>query len=259
MDDATNAMLTDLEYNASSSSAGSIEVRVALYTYDMAVNTSDPRPSRGTATAAAVANSSAAAVASDGLPYITRKTLPDSWEATAQIHASAATKVMPADATAALAITAWEVEGDSVVATVTLRPGEMVTLVTVMHTSRDAATLASGDPYPPGGHAHLQIVFAASVDRPLFTHRAMVPCVAAPWKQHDPLPLTLAYARALGSAKVAAIRGSSTAWWEGFWAKSSIEIPSQPLLHFWNSAQYVMGASSRPGKVVPSIFVSCRR
>ena len=48
-----------------------------------------------------------------GLPYITRKTLPDSWEATAQIHASAATKVMPADATAALAITAWEVEGDS--------------------------------------------------------------------------------------------------------------------------------------------------
>ena len=114
MDDATNAMLTDLEYNASSSSAGSIEVRVALYTYDMAVNTSDPRPSRGTATAAAVANSSAAAVASDGLPYITRKTLPDSWEATAQIHASAATKVMPADAaTAALAIAAWEVEGDS--------------------------------------------------------------------------------------------------------------------------------------------------
>ena len=35
----------------------------------MAVNTSDPRPSRGTATAAAVANSSAAAVASDGNPH----------------------------------------------------------------------------------------------------------------------------------------------------------------------------------------------
>ena len=88
----------------------------------------------------------------------------------------------------------------------------------------------------------------------------MVPCVAAPWKQHDPLPLTLAYARALGSAKVAAIRGSSTAWWAAFWAKSSIEIPSEGLLQFfWNSAQYVMGASSRPGKVVPSIFVSCRR
>ena len=81
---------------------------------------------------------------------------------------------------------------------------------------------------------------------------------AAPWKQHDPLPLSLAYARALDSAKVAAIRGSSTAWWAAFWAKSSIEIPSEGLLQFfWNSAQYVMGASSRPGKVVPSIFVSC--
>ena len=34
MDDATKAMLTDLEYNASSSSAGSIEVRVALWTYN---------------------------------------------------------------------------------------------------------------------------------------------------------------------------------------------------------------------------------
>ena len=93
-------------------------------------------------------------------------------------------------------------------------------------------------------HAHLQPVFAASVDRPQLTPRCccvisiaiggicLSPrcCVAAPWKQHDPLPLSLAYARALDSAKVAAIRESSTAWWEAFWAKSSIEIPSQPLL-----------------------------
>ena len=58
----------------------------------------------------------------------------------------------------------------------------------------------------------------------------MVLGVAAPWKHHDPLPLSLAYARALDSPKVAAIRESSAAWWEAFWAKSSIEIPSQPLL-----------------------------
>lgn len=34
----------------------------------------------------------------------------------------------------------------SVVATVTLLPGETVTVITVMHTSRDAATIATGDP-----------------------------------------------------------------------------------------------------------------
>jgi hypothetical protein len=77
MDDTTKAMLTDVEYNASSSSAN-VTVRVALWTYDMSVDgSSQERPSDP----AAIANSSAAAVAADGTPYITRKTLPDSWNA----------------------------------------------------------------------------------------------------------------------------------------------------------------------------------
>ena len=47
--------------------------------------------------------------------------------------------------------------------------------------SRDAASIASGDSYPQ-----------------------------APWKLHDPLPLTLAYVRALDSSKAKAIRDGST-------------------------------------------------
>ena len=188
MDDATKAMLTDVTYNASSTS-GNISVRVALWTYDMTIDTSD---------AASVANSSSAAVTeeADGrrLPFITRKTLPDSWNASAQIHASMATRIMPhtlsrstppAVTTAVVNATAWEVEGDSVVATIHLQPGETVTLVTAVHTSRDAATLATGNPNP-----------------------------APPWKQYDPLPLTLGYIHGLDGSKVAAIRQSSAAWCE---------------------------------------------
>lgn len=93
-------------YNASSSSA-SIDVRVALWTYDMTIDTSD---------AVAVANSSTANVTADGTPYVTRKTLPDSWNATAQIHAAMATTVKPSftskRTSADTNITGWEVEGD---------------------------------------------------------------------------------------------------------------------------------------------------
>jgi len=124
------------------------------------------------------------------------------------------------------AVTTWEVDGDSVVATITLHPGETVTLITAMHTSRDAAAIATGDPYPP-----------------------------APWKQYDPLPLTLSYIRGLDHAKVAEIRADSAAWWAEFWARSAIDIPSEPMIEFfWNAAQYVLGSASRPGKVVPSLF-----
>ena len=219
MDDATKAMLTDLTYNASAGS-GSISVRIALWTYDMTIDTTD---------AAAVANSSTAAVA-DGTPYVTRKTLPDSWNASAQIHAAMATRVLPQASgsrdVGAVDITEWSVEGDSVVATVQLAPGQAVTLVTAMFTSRDAAANATGNPYP-----------------------------SPPWKQYDPLPLTLAYIRLMDFGKSMVMRESSSAWWAAFWAKSSISIPSEPLIEFfWNAAQYVLGSASRPGKVVPALF-----
>ena len=104
----------------------------------MTVDTSD---------AAAVANSSSAEVTPEGVPFVRRKTLPDSWNATAQIHASMATAVLPVPPHSIgahdISVTAWEVQGDSVVATITLPPGAAVSLVTVMHTSRDAATLAT--------------------------------------------------------------------------------------------------------------------
>ena len=107
-----------------------------------------------------------------------------------------------------------------------LQPGETVTLITSMHTSRDAAALATGHPYPP-----------------------------PPWQQYDPLPLTLDYVRGLSVASAHTMRAGSATWWRRFWAKSAIEIPSEPLAQFfWNSAQYNLGSASRPGKVVPSLW-----
>jgi hypothetical protein len=49
--------------------------------------------------------------------YIRRKTLPDSWNASAQLHATAATRVLRSSADAIV----WSVEGDSVVASLTLQ------------------------------------------------------------------------------------------------------------------------------------------
>ena len=78
MDDAVKSMLTDLTYNFSSSASSSassglnssISVKLALWTFDMAVNasfvTNDNYPSTHGATAA----SATAAIADDGLPYV---------------------------------------------------------------------------------------------------------------------------------------------------------------------------------------------
>jgi hypothetical protein len=67
-----------------------------------------------------------------------------------------------------------------------------------------------------------------------------------PWKQHDPLPLTLAYIAGLTAEKVASIRTASAAWWERFWAKSSIDLPTEPLIQFfWNAAQVLIGPYTR--------------
>lgn len=225
MDDSVKAMLTDLHYNGS---GGSITVKLALWTYDMAVNASFVNHDNFPSTAAAIASSATAALSSsasgESLPYVTRKTLPDSWNASAQLYATASTKVLRSSSSAAAV--SWSVEGDSAVASLTLQPGETVTLITAMHTSRDAAALATGHAFPP-----------------------------PPWRQHDPLPLTLAYVRGLNAASASKIREDSAAWWRRFWAKSAVEIPSEPLLqYFWNAAQYVLGSASRPGKVVPSLF-----
>ena len=72
----------------------------------------------------------------------------------------------------------------------------------------------------------------------------------------------------------------SAGWWESYWSKSEILLPSevstaarkrllfagqrrshrdgadrQPLLSFfWHSAQYAMGSASRPGKLAPSAY-----
>lgn len=43
-------------------------------------------------------------------------------------------------------------------------------------------------------------------------------------------------------------------WWEGFWARSFIEIPDKEIEKRWYAALYVLGACSRPGKVAPGLW-----
>ena len=68
MDDAVKSMLTDLTFNASSTSPASISVKLALWTFDMAVNASFVTKDNYPSTHAATADSATAAIAADGLP-----------------------------------------------------------------------------------------------------------------------------------------------------------------------------------------------
>lgn len=44
-------------------------------------------------------------------------------------------------------------------------------------------------------------------------------------------------------------------WWDQFWTKSRIDIPSEPLLvRYWYVSQYLMACCCEPGKYAPGIF-----
>eukprot|EP01048_Picozoa_sp_COSAG05_P002329 COSAG05_NODE_93_length_19581_cov_53.686685_11_plen_208_part_00 len=52
-----------------------------------------------------------------------------------------------------------------------------------------------------------------------------------------------------------ALRDEAAGWWQNYWSKSEVLLPSEPLLSFfWHSAQYAMGSASRPGKLAPSAY-----
>eukprot|EP01065_Artemidia_motanka_P032904 TRINITY_DN39886_c0_g1_i1.p1 TRINITY_DN39886_c0_g1~~TRINITY_DN39886_c0_g1_i1.p1 ORF type:complete len:762 (+),score=211.77 TRINITY_DN39886_c0_g1_i1:54-2339(+) len=58
----------------------------------------------------------------------------------------------------------------------------------------------------------------------------------------DPTPAAVAAAASADAASIAAAAGS---WWESFWSKSSISLPTQPDIEaFWYGAQYITAGMS---------------
>ena len=151
----------------------------------------------------------------EGVSWFVRKSLPDSWNATAQILAAVGMVAM-ANSSAVQVDPPVAVSPTTVRQQLTLPPGESACVVTAVHTSVDAATAnnAGGARPPP------------------------------PWKQHAPLPLTLRYLHSViaqgADATTKAIRTSNQKWWDKYWAQSSISLPTEPLIeYYWHSAQYV--------------------
>ena len=64
----------------------------------------------------------------------------------------------------------------------------------------------------------------------------------------DPLPTTIAAVRALSAADLPAIRAGHSGWWNTFWSRSSLSLPTRPTIErFWYGSQYTSGASARSG------------
>jgi hypothetical protein len=73
-------------------------------------------------------------------------------------------------------------------------------------------------------------------------------------KGKDPLAEAQALSAALTPGKVAEYGVLHRQWWQGFWSKSSIEIPDKVLEQHWYAAQYIMASCSRAGKVAPGLW-----
>ena len=152
MSDADKVLLTDITYHGSQP----VDIALELWTYPMSVNTSAVHADSIAATVHAGVDPSS------GLSFFTRKTIPDSWNATAQIQAAVAMSVLTSSGAKPTPIVA----DNTVTTRLTLAPGENVTVALAMVTTVDMATAANGGRTP----------------RP-------------PWKHYQPLPPALALAR----------------------------------------------------------------
>jgi hypothetical protein len=71
----------------------------------------------------------------------------------------------------------------------------------------------------------------------------------------DPTAAALAAAAAVLGARAGAadVQADADAWWTTFWARSSVSLPSQPLVEeMWYGAQYILAASASTNASVPA-------
>jgi len=64
----------------------------------------------------------------------------------------------------------------------------------------------------------------------------------------------LGRAHRLSSSGIAKLEAAHRAWWKQFWLKSFVQLHDKVLEDYYYGAQYVMGSSSRPGHLPPSLW-----
>jgi len=61
-------------------------------------------------------------------------------------------------------------------------------------------------------------------------------------------------ARRLSPGRIESLHSAHQAWWKSFWLKSYVDVHDPALEDFYYGALYVMGSSSRPGHLAPSLW-----
>ena len=64
----------------------------------------------------------------------------------------------------------------------------------------------------------------------------------------------LNHAHKISPSSVAQLETEHRAWWKQFWLKSFVQVHDKVLEDYYYGAQYVMGSSSRPGHLPPSLW-----
>lgn len=64
----------------------------------------------------------------------------------------------------------------------------------------------------------------------------------------------LGIARGETTASVARLEAAHREWWKRFWLRSFVEVHDKVLEDFYYGALYVLGSSSRPGQLAPSLW-----
>jgi hypothetical protein len=58
-------------------------------------------------------------------------------------------------------------------------------------------------------------------------------------------PLAAAAAKAAATTAVAPLEAAAAAWWDSFWAVSSVTFPGDPQLEsLWNGASYILACAA---------------
>lgn len=64
----------------------------------------------------------------------------------------------------------------------------------------------------------------------------------------------LSHVARLRATDVDAMRRAHSAWWKAFWLRSTVDLHDPVLMDYYYGALYVLGSSSRPGKLPPWLW-----
>ncbi len=80
----------------------------------------------------------------------------------------------------------------------------------------------------------------------------------------DPVNPTVSLVRHFASSsEITSLLNAHDAWWNSYWSASCVSLPTSdpfPLLQkYWYGAQYLLGISSRAGKIPPGLIKHLKR